>query len=630
MFYDSALVWSLVCFFSWLGYGSLIHHLYLRESFKEIQWGLKCCIGLSASLILSSILLMFKTANSVALTGVVFLGLCCLLVTISLKNSSNSQQRNFTSFKKNLEYFKFDPWLIVPGSLVFLTFITSVNWPYQVDVNDDWIAYLSLPEKLLQTGDIDEPFSQRRVVALCGQSILQAMLMIVVEPENCHILDRGLACLLLFGLLNEITSKGNSHTGFIRCLVVSLPLLVSVPRINTASYQLGVTLCLAAIYAFRIILAKKNWNTLEIVVVASLLAALASLRSTFAIWGGTIFILFFTFHGLTTKNDFRRSIFTLFKLGFFTIVLLFPLMISSYASSGTPLFPLFNGNLNSDVAFAISGKSIEYDILRALEISLNPLILVMLFNFLAVIFLNKKDKILAICFIVSSLVVYSLSVFKQSGAEFYDVYRYSYPILATPLYWILSVGLSNHSQSDKNYSKFIFGLCVAIVLSGHLQTASYEKQAEIKQFLLYKEENKKFEARQFSRFYKDLQSLTPKNSKVFAIIDAPYLVDFNRNKVHNSDIPGGASISPGMPFGQGSGALLEYLVNNGYNYILAVDFDNAVLQYTRKLMENNPKGEWYTRHGHKYGLDLMKNIDEIASGRLVAISGNTRLIKISD
>jgi hypothetical protein len=47
-------------------------------------------------------------------------------------------------------------------------------------------------------------------------------------------------------------------------------------------------------------------------------------------------------------------------------------------------------------------------------------------------------------------------------------------------------------------------------------------------------------------------------------------------------------------------------------------------------MENNPKGEWYTRHGHKYGLDLMKNIDEIASGRLVAISGNTRLIKISD
>ena len=187
MFYDSALVWSLVCFFSWLGYGSLIHHFYLRESFKEIQWGLKCCIGLSTSLILSSILLMFKTANSVALTGVVFLGLCCLLVTIALKVSSNSQQRNFTSFKKNLEHFKFDPWLIVPGSLVFLTFITSVNWPYQVDVNDDWIAYLSLPEKLLQTGDIDEPFSQRRVVALCGQSILQAMLMIVVEPENCHI-----------------------------------------------------------------------------------------------------------------------------------------------------------------------------------------------------------------------------------------------------------------------------------------------------------------------------------------------------------------------------------------------------------------------------------------------------------
>jgi hypothetical protein len=45
-------------------------------------------------------------------------------------------------------------------------------------------------------------------------------------------------------------------------------------------------------------------------------------------------------------------------------------------------------------------------------------------------------------------------------------------------------------------------------------------------------------------------------------------------------------------------------------------------------MQNNPKGEWYTRHGRKYGLDLMKNIDEISNGRLISLSGNTRLIDI--
>jgi hypothetical protein len=571
---------------------------------------------------------MFKTANSVALTGVVCLGLCCLLVTIAFRDFSNSSQQNLKLSKKNLEFFKFDPWLIIPGAFVLLTFLTSANWPYQVDVNDDWIAYLSLPEKLLQTGDLDEPFSQRRVVSLCGQTVLQAMLMIIGEPENCHILDRGLSALLLFGLLKEMTFRGEHPSGFIRCLVVTIPLFVSVPRINTASYQMGITLCMALVYATKIVESKRNWNTRDFVIVALLLAALASLRSTFAIWGGTIFMLFFIYRSLSKKNQRKINLFNLLKFGLFTLIILIPFMISSYNSSETPFFPLFNGNLNPDVAFAISGKSFSDDFLRAIDFSLNPLLAVLLLNFLAVFLLKNDDKILALCFIIASLIIYSLSIFKQSGAEYFDIYRYSYPLLACPLYWILAIGFTTYVKADKNNPVYIFGVCVALILAGHLQSGSQEKQAEISQLFISIDKQRLFEARKFKKFYDHLQSLTPRHSKIFAIVDAPYLINYTRNIVHNADIPGGASISPGMPFGKGSHALLNYFRNNGYEYILAVDFDNAVLQYTRKLMQNNPKGEWYTRHGHRYGLDLMKNLDEIANDHLVSFSGNTRLIDI--
>jgi hypothetical protein len=572
---------------------------------------------------------MFHLANSITLTGIVVIGLVCLLASLFTKTCFKSGKREFVLTTRGPTWnFEFDPWLLLPGALVALTFITSASWPYQVDVNDDWIAYLSLPEKLLQTGGLDEPFSQRRVVSLCGQTILQAMLMIVGEPENCHILDRGLSALLLFGLLKEMTCRAESPAGFIRCLIVTIPIFISVPRINTASYQLGIALCIATVYAARIVQSHKSWTNNNIAVVAILLAALASLRSTFAIWGGATFIIFFTLQAILKKKEAQLNTMTLFKLGILTIILLLPLMISSYDSSKTPFFPLFNGNLNTDVSFAVSGKPFIDDFLHAIDLSLNPLISVLLLNLLAVFFLKNEDKFLAACFIFSSFLVYSLSVFKQSGAEFFDVYRYSYPILSCPLYWILAIGFSSYAKTDKNNPVYIFGICVALVLSGHLPSASYEKQAEVKQLFLPYDKQKFFEARQFKKFYDHLLSLTPTNSKIFAIVDAPYLIDYTRNIVHNADIPGGASISPGMPFGKGSDALLNYFRKNGYEYILAVDFDNAVLQYTRKLMQNNPKGEWYTRHGRKYGLDLMKNIDEISNGRLISLSGNTRLIDI--
>ena len=140
----------------------------------------------------------------------------------------------------------------------------------------------------------------------------------------------------------------------------------------------------------------------------------------------------------------------------------------------------------------------------------------------------------------------------------------------------------------------------------------------------------KFPVAQLEPSYRQLQNLVPAGEKIFTIVDAPYLFDFERNPIDNIDSIGGASLPPGMPFEQGPEALKRYFLSLGYRYIICVDFDNAVLLYTRKLWENHPRKEWYFKEvWGRYALDFMGNLDNIADWHTKAKAGNCRLIEIN-
>jgi hypothetical protein len=65
--------------------------------------------------------------------------------------------------------------------------------------------------------------------------------------------------------------------------------------------------------------------------------------------------------------------------------------------------------------------------------------------------------------------------------------------------------------------------------------------------------------------------------------------------------------------------------------VIAVDFDNAVLLYTRKLWNESTRPEWfYTSIWKPRFNDFMDNIDALAAqdGRLLAKAGNARLIDL--
>jgi hypothetical protein len=94
-------------------------------------------------------------------------------------------------------------------------------------------------------------------------------------------------------------------------------------------------------------------------------------------------------------------------------------------------------------------------------------------------------------------------------------------------------------------------------------------------------------------------------------------------------MPGGSGRGT-WPLGQGPKALEKYLVDQGFKYLIASDFDNAMLLYTRKLWKEHQRPEWFFKEVNgKYFLDFMDNVDAIArTGRIVATAANLRLIEL--
>lgn len=615
--YLSILLWTLLLLVSFWGYGKLLSKKLLQLEGDIVSgWGLTTALGVSVVIFLGGLLMLFGVAFPKTLSTMIWIGAFCALW---LKGQEISSQ----GFKwPSLRH----PTDIILIALTLLTFLTSIYWPHQIDVNDDWIAYLMFPERILQTGTFVDTFSLRRAVALGGQSFLQALIMIVGVPENAHILDRGIGAVLLLGLMMRLTSGASQSWWFLRFLLIFAAISVSVPRINTGSHLLGLVLLLAMACTFQAALSKSHWR--NYVPTVSLLAGLSTLRPIYAILGGLVLILFYLLSTIREPKRIRKNAWTLALMGGGTLVLLIPYMILSWKSSGTPMFPLMNGNINPEQVFGGTQEGGLADWIGALKTLASPEIIVLLLGSLVAFFLPKGEGPLGWAIGVASFFIVFLSAFKMSATSFYDVYRYTYPMAAFSLFWIIGRTIATADSKSSIHAPVSAGVAVCLFLSATWVGMASEFRMKL-EALNTQAFGFSFPVAKLKPFYKELQERIPAGEKIFSIVDAPYLLDFSRNPIDCIDSPGGASPRPGMPFGKGAEALRNYLTNQGFRYVLCVDFGNAVQLYTRKHHENHPRPEWFMKEvSQKYFLDFFKNMDDIALTTQVWQAGNVRLLDL--
>lgn len=628
--YFPVLLWSLVIFASFWGYGEALRRALKRPEFDDLGWGLTGAWGMAVTLAIGGVLMMLSLAKAPILTGVVLLG-AGLAVFFGLK--SLSQTPGAKSKKQPLrEVWKFHPADILLLGLAALAFATAIVWPHQVDPNDDLVCYLMLPEKILATGTLIETFSFQRAGTFGGQALLQALVMIVGNETSGHTPDRGLAMLVIFGILMAAMRGVTGPARWIGFFLLLAFWFVPVPRISTNGAMTGGCLLAALVATFsRVKSLGLRKNLPAFVPVGLVAAAASSIRPTFALVAAS------TFAGLTLwrilenrKAKPIENILPFLISGLVCVVLLVPFMFVLYQSNGAPVIPPFSGFVSEAYQtfdFPETAKNFEslFNFLTG-----GPTIVLLVLLAVAVVLPGESGRgwVLA-----GMLAACCLIVFRFAAIAYYDQYRYIYPIVVPMLLWYLATGLKPTSQQSVGQEKIplrILAVALALFVLVNARSGIQELGAQIDSLALANEPNRSFLPAQLKSAYKSIQENVPPGEKILTMVDAGYWLDYSRNPMQSINAVGGACPPPGIPFGKGPEALRDYLRGLGFNYLIAVDFNNAVLLYTRRLWTEATRPEWiYPQLWRPRFLDVMDSIDAFdKEGKVIAREGNLRLIQL--
>jgi len=135
-------------------------------------------------------------------------------------------------------------WLAALCVLVLARYFAAVadagfNW------DDDLQGYFVFPAKMLQLGGMGaDPFSERRMVSLGGQSFLQTMVVSVLPFRYSHLIEPGVAGLMLLAMLHGYL-RDRGASAVTAAVVLFAAYLFPAPRANTSGEAVLAALFLA-------------------------------------------------------------------------------------------------------------------------------------------------------------------------------------------------------------------------------------------------------------------------------------------------------------------------------------------------------------------------------------------------
>jgi hypothetical protein len=638
--YFLVLLWSLVIFASFWGYGEALRRALKRPEFDDLGWGLTAAWGMAVTLAIGGILMMLSLAKAPVLTGVVLLGAALaayhafgkkLLSDPSPPKKEKNQAAEADTESTPPQKFRFEvtDWILC--GLMALVFVSAIAWPYQIDPNDDVVCYLAYPQRILDTGTLIEPFNVRRMGTFGGQAILQAMVMVVGDVRNAHIPDRALAMLLLFGMLLQVAKGAGWQNSLLRFLAIGSLFFVSVPRINTGSSLTGAAVILALLLTLVRLggSAKTHWTMW--IPPALLVAGAGSFRLTYLLATALIVALAGLSQYLATRQStpgaFAKNLTPVVGIGAISLALLIPYMAVFWQSHGVPIYPPFLGTMNPDFTMLGSKEGPLRDFAHAFGYLFSAEAMVLAFGMLLA--LRSENRTLASAAAVSVLAVAWFTSYKFGVTVISESYRYTFPMMMPVAFWLLTQRFSLRDDAAEGSAKHYALVALALLWAVNLPNGGREVAAMIDSLPEQIASRTSVAPPVLEQAAAELQKYTPAGSKILVAIDTPYALDFARNTIYTADVTGASSIGK-WPLRQGPGALKSYLLGLGIDYILASDFDNAMLLYTRQHWQDHQRPEWFFKEiWGKYMLDFMDSVDSLArSNRVVATSANLRLIDL--
>jgi len=571
--YFLSFAWGIWILISFLGWGTAINRLLFPK--QRVDWGERAAWGIAWSVIFGGLLNVTWTISQAAILIYICSG--ALYGIIDAWRNKTFLANKLNQLIKAFQSNKF--WAIGTFIAFLLAFwqYAGCVYSYTFSAIDDYQAYFVFPEKMLQIGSLGaDPFSERRLVSsLGGQSFLLALSFSVLGERSGYLIDPGCALLVTLGLLiGYCQRKQISKTA---TLAIAIGLLSLNPiRLNTSGVLIPVCLFFALFNLLEGDRLKATNIPNNAAIVGLLAAAICALKST---WIPSC-ILFFTFSyffyimGSKTQD---KAIYEFCLAAILLSLFVLPWSISLYQSSGTLLYPILGKGFHGSVyGGSVKLPNSVMDPMVAIKFKLYVILgIIYILGVLGIRFwiigTSKKQiaREAAVSIFISSVMGTAIIAFTTGSA---DNYRYSYPQLVVMFAVFILIIVENieHNKLSIKFKKIaslsavVWSVLVVIKSHQYNEFRSYKESIDN---IAWGVNNVPLVTLEEREKYAKMLDSVPQESIVLTRLENPFLMNFKKHTVWIADVPGGASLPPGMPSFKGEEALADYLVSKSIRYV---------------------------------------------------------------
>jgi hypothetical protein len=581
-------VWASLVVVSFIGWGSLVRLAIGRQ--ERVDLGLRAAWGAGLLCFLGGALMVPALMTRTA--ALVFVEIGAVLSMAALLHERH--QVRSTLHRMALGARR-EPGLAGVGAVALA--IVAVHClgaiaDWHTNPYDDDIAYLSFLKELSDTGTILEPFSFRRLSAYGGQTLFHLLVSIRAAPSQAHTFDRAVAFVMIVLLVFGHRERAR-RTSFLVAVGIVV-MLATMPNIaiNTASYWSGVAFFLAI---FRTLVWLEDRDSrvpavLRAVPLALVSVAACTLRQNYLPVPALMLAVSYVLRLRTQTGRIIERLKEPAVVGVLSVLLLVPWFIVSWQSCRTFLYPVMPGTFHRALALNATGWNSIREIAFQANVAIDglPLEPLALFFAAAVVIRERASRRPLAAIGVGAIggfiaVVHGLT---QSDAQTIGRYAFAF-MIAFVIAVALSAGTARISEKFERRHIAAGIVCFAVLA-----------QIVVSREKLWKEYSLKFhniellahtigrvpesESPEVKLYQERLQAAVPAGKRMAVLVDEPHYLDFGRNPIWNLDMPGYASLPPGMPSFKGSEALEAYFRGLGLRWVMFVRPEYSRYHYRRE------------------------------------------------
>jgi hypothetical protein len=581
-----AALWSAAMIASFVGWGSLVELWLTRDATggaarPPVDWGLRAGWGMALFIVTGGFLCLVKLATRPFLVAHVGLGIVAWLVTWALRSRprmSPTRLRRIATLAVGRSGTLLLVWLAY-GLGVFTLFAFLGNHWFQP--SDDAPFYFVLPENLVQTGSMFEPFAARRATSFGGHVYLHAAFLSVAPIYYIHAVDAGISTILVVALLVGYPGRGRFKAWYAAPIAMGVLVLFTLEqvRVNTASLVSGVVAIVTLFRTVRVPLGgpeRPLWpiEPRRMVLLAALTMVCVLVRTSNA-------AAVLPFVGLVFASDYflgARRAWTVESLrtlavaaGIFIgtcVVVLLPWSILMKQSTGTFFFPFGAHNVTPGWTYLLHPSSLASEFAMHLFHG-KPVALFIPFAAAGLVPLTGRSRNDVIALTVGSIIGLVAQAWQSAAFGPINTARYYFAYVAANA---IIVAISAERATSRTA---LVGAAVAM----HLTLTRDDTRDTMNEWIKsarsalgeQPKDRQAFDA--VSADYADIQSHIPPGATIASAVYEPFRFDFKRNQIWLLDFLGGMGPKPGWPFKQGPEVLTKYLVACGVQYLVWVDFN---------------------------------------------------------